>query len=111
MPIRPELRALYRGTQWAEARARVFERAGNCCEECGKANGDSYFNPKTGRLVEVQLGAAHLDHEDVERFYDDGNLRAWCRACHLRKDNQTVHRTTRQTKKDRARPLLQEAIA
>jgi 5-methylcytosine-specific restriction endonuclease McrA len=108
MPIRAEYRRFYRGPHWADVRAKILKRAGNKCEECGMLNGDSYFNRNTQRLVKVQLGVAHLDHDDIARFYDEGNLRAWCRACHLRKDNQGIHRTTRQTRKDRARPLLQE---
>ncbi len=38
MPIRPELRHLYRGPAWAAIRARILERAGHKCERCGKPN-------------------------------------------------------------------------
>lgn len=39
MPIRPELRHLYRGPGWQAVRARILARAGNQCERCGKPNG------------------------------------------------------------------------
>ncbi len=38
MPIRPEWRHLFQGPEWAAIRARILERAGNRCEQCGKPN-------------------------------------------------------------------------
>lgn len=38
MPVRPDLRHFYRGPAWAAARARIRERAGNKCEDCGVPN-------------------------------------------------------------------------
>lgn len=38
MPIRPELRHFYRGPAWRATRARILERAGNRCEQCGVPN-------------------------------------------------------------------------
>lgn len=38
MPIRRELRHFYRGPAWRATRARILERAGNCCERCGVPN-------------------------------------------------------------------------
>lgn len=38
MPIRPELRQLYRGPAWEATRKRILERAGNKCEDCGVPN-------------------------------------------------------------------------
>jgi hypothetical protein len=120
MPIRRELRPLYRSQAWLAARARIFARAGGRftllgeylggakCERCGREDGAIYSNEKSGRLVVVQLGTAHLDHEDLERFFDDRNLKCWCRADHLRAD-LGVHRRSRQCRKDKARPLLGEA--
>jgi hypothetical protein len=35
MPIRAELRHLYRTPEWKAARAACRERAGDCCERCG----------------------------------------------------------------------------
>lgn len=39
MPIRPELRHLYRTSEWAAARKRILERAGGKCEQCGRPAG------------------------------------------------------------------------
>jgi len=36
MPIRSDLKHLYAGADWAARRARVLDRAGDCCERCGK---------------------------------------------------------------------------
>jgi hypothetical protein len=38
MPIRPELRHLYRGPAWNATRERVLKRAENRCEQCGVPN-------------------------------------------------------------------------
>ena len=38
----------------------------------------------TVRLVQVQLGCAHLDHDPAN--CDDSNLRALCDRCHLQHD-------------------------
>lgn len=39
MPIRPDLRHLYRGPGYRAQRVRIIARAGNRCEQCGKPNG------------------------------------------------------------------------
>ena len=39
MPIKPEFRKFYRGPEWQAVRARIRERAGDCCEQCGLGNG------------------------------------------------------------------------
>ena len=39
MPIRPDLRHLYRTPEYKAARAPVIERAQNRCEQCGAPNG------------------------------------------------------------------------
>jgi hypothetical protein len=109
MPIRKELRHLYRGPAWLATRAKILQRCNNRCEQCGAVKGTEYLNPKTGRTVVVQLGVAHRDHEDLERFFDDDNLLCLCRKCHLKFD-APVHQRSRETHKDQARPLL-EAIA
>lgn len=71
-----------------------------------------YFSAWTANLVVVQLAVAHIDHEDLDRFFNDDNLKLLCAACHLRFD-VPVHvkhaRETRQRTKDGHRPLLAEA--
>lgn len=37
MPIKPENRHHY-GKAWKAIRAKILERAGHCCEECGRPN-------------------------------------------------------------------------
>jgi len=39
MPIRKDLLPLYKTPEYKAARERIVERAGNCCEQCGKPNG------------------------------------------------------------------------
>ena len=39
MPIRADLRHLYRGAAWDATRERIRARAGDRCERCGKPNG------------------------------------------------------------------------
>ncbi len=57
-------------------------------------------------MVVVQIGVAHLNHTPG----DDrpSNLRALCRRCHLRHD-EDHHRESRVIRKDAARPLLRLA--
>ena len=78
MPIRPENKARY-PKDWKAISARIRERAGDKCEECGVANGATIENSH-GRLVVVVLTVAHLDHTP-ENCSED-NLRAWCQKCH-----------------------------
>jgi len=110
MPIAKQFRHFYRGLHWRETRERILRRAGNKCEFCQKAAGETYFNQKTNRLVIVQLGVAHLDHYNIALFYDPANLRALCRACHLRQDmllHLTHARSSRCHRKDNSRPLFE----
>jgi hypothetical protein len=133
MPIRPEFRHFYRGLRWAMTRARMLARAGGRftllgeylggarCENCRSLDGaigirDYWGNFSTlskddaqsvdpKRLVTIQIGVAHRNH--VPGDDRDENLAAWCRRCHLLYDADK-HRFTRATRKDAARPLLQE---
>jgi hypothetical protein len=55
------------------------------------------------RSIRVVLTIAHLDH--TPGHDDDDNLKALCAWCHLNYD-RLHHKETRQTRKDRSRPLL-----
>jgi predicted HNH restriction endonuclease len=125
MPIRKELRWFYRRPAWFRARARVLARAGGRftllgeylggakCERCSRTDGEVYLNYVRGRIVVVQIGVAHLKHEPRVDEPDE-DLAVLCRACHLRHDVpiHIVHaRSTRQNRKDRARPLLARVSA
>lgn len=84
MPIRPENRARY-PANWKEIRARIQERAGDCCEECGVPNGS------LRGATTIVCTTAHLDH--TPEHCDDDNLRFWCQRCHLAYD-QVHHQQT-----------------
>lgn len=112
MPLRPELRHLYRTPEWTSAKSRIAIRAQGRCEKCGAKKGQKYFSARTGKLVVVQLHLAHSDHEDLDRFYDDDNLNYLCASCHLKFDSELHIRRARETRsaaKDRKRPLLARA--
>lgn len=68
MPIRPELRHLYRGPEWQAQRAAAIERAGGRCATC--------------RHEHPMLNGAHKNHDP----HDPRSVIAWCPACHARHD-------------------------
>lgn len=111
MPIRKDLLHFYRGPAWALVRSRILLRAGNCCESCGKRNGErrlkvvrggfwfdqivSCWRNDRGQVqrpprgltvytIRCVLTIAHLNH--VPGDNRDCNLRAWCQHCHLKYD-------------------------
>lgn len=127
MPIRRELRKFYRGPAWQAARAACRERAGDRCEQCGLSNGTwttrivrrrakvaagswpyrtAVQRTTVSKRVKVQCGAAHVN--GVAGDDRPENLKWLCRGCHLRHD-RPQHKESRATRKDAARPLLQEA--
>lgn len=80
MPIRPELRHLYRTAEYREARARVIERAGNKCEQCGKRNRRRVW---VVRLADwLALRFPDRPAEQVDQFWSSvkGDGQCW-RAC------------------------------
>ena len=103
MPIRREFRQFYRPPTWPAIRERILERDGRRCRVCGMKEGRRYWNLKRRRWVTVQLGVAHLDNDP--RNNADTNLKALCRACHLKAD-AAFHRASRSRRKDAGRPLL-----
>ena len=68
MPIHPENKSRY-PKDWKQIRARILERAVNCCEFCGVPN---YSIRPNG--TKVVLTIAHLDH--TPENCDQDNLRA-----------------------------------
>jgi hypothetical protein len=91
----------------------VLERAGNCCENCGRQNYSSVYSAKVNgksvwvntiqevfdlqiptvlaelyiqKQVKVVLTVAHLDHDETNWDVSIDRLRAWCQLCHLRYD-------------------------
>jgi hypothetical protein len=136
MPIRPDLRHLYRTPEYVEARARVVERSGDRCEQCGKRNGsivETVTGKEDGKHFMWWRGIGpwvddsghewrHLDVRCATRIVivhiglahldhnpannADENLKFLCGWCHLHYD-QLHHKETRSIRKDRQRPLLQ----
>jgi hypothetical protein len=121
VPIRKELRPLYKTPEYKAARAACRERAGDRCEQCGGGNRHvGYRDQNTGKfvrltlgnpfppvdqptvkLVLIQYGCAHLDNNPANNAPENT---AWlCRGCHLHRD-APFHRLTRATRKDAARP-------
>ena len=104
MPIKPENAHRY-PADWPQIRARILERAGNCCEgspafpDCRARNyswrhrltGELYGSideapsaNDAGELRRFVLTIGHLDH--MPENCADENLRAWCQRCHLAYD-------------------------
>jgi hypothetical protein len=122
MPIRRELRHLYKTPEYKAARAACRERAQDKCEQCGGGNREigwkvdgKFVRLGLGRvlpkgtmylLIQIQCGCAHLDNNPANNAPE--NLAWLCRGCHLHRD-APFHRLTRQARKDAARPLLAEA--
>ena len=61
MPIRAEFRHLYRTPLWQELRARVLQRAGYRCEQCGKPDGVRVFT-YTWKTREPRFGGLWSHH-------------------------------------------------
>jgi 5-methylcytosine-specific restriction endonuclease McrA len=89
---------------WKQIRKAILARAGNCCEECGIANGapiprttstqgsmfpppppaTDLFGDPLQRVSRVVLTIAHLDH--TPENCGPENLKALCQRCHLAYD-------------------------
>lgn len=112
MPIRPENRARYPKDWPAISRRIRFERAGNCCEQCGVPNhalggrtpdgqwhkarntgcdrrlpepGSDWWcdGPNGAHMLRIVRIVLTVAHLDhTPENCDDENLRAWCQRCH-----------------------------
>ena len=130
MPIKPENRNRY-PANWAEIRAAILERAGNCCEKCKVPNGKriargsgpfagtfqtddaEVYDAETGehiarvRMSEYQVKnmvtiVLTIAHLDHQpENCDLGNLRALCQMHHLRHDAAHHAETARETRRAR----------
>ncbi len=65
---------------WKEIRARILERANNCCELCPAENYKPHW--KTGSKVVLTIHHINFDITDNR----DVNLLALCQRCHLKLD-------------------------
>lgn len=112
MPIRPENRARYPKDWPAISRRIRFERAGNCCEQCGVPNhelggrtpdgqwhkaritgcdrrlpepGSDWWcdGPNGAQMLRIVRIVLTVAHLDHQpENCADENLRAWCQRCH-----------------------------
>ena len=80
MPMKPERYP----PDWKAISARIRERAGNRCEQCGVENGALIMRQALGKLVKIVLTVAHLDHDTTHNT--DDNLACLCQRCHLNYD-------------------------
>ena len=111
MPIKTENKSRY-PANWRAIRAAILERAGDCCEFCGRPN--HVWAVKSGawcwekeqmeavalpgeRVYRLVLTIAHLDHQPENCAPE--NLRALCRRCHLAYDAEHHQRTAYQTRR------------
>lgn len=127
MPIPYSIRKkFYKGEAWEAVRAFLRERSGDKCEKCVSRNGAWGYYDENDKFVEVELadvpaalaqghkitqiqcGAAHVNNTPGDDRPE--NLLWICRRCHLAFDFKH-HEKSRQTRKDRSRPLLEEISA
>jgi hypothetical protein len=135
MPIKPENRHRY-PSDWKQIRARILERAGDCCERCKAPNltiiargegrhAGTYMtddaeviDAETGEnLGQCRMGDYSVSHmvrivltiahlDHTPENCADDNLRAWCQRCHLRYDAEH-HAETRAVSRRTAGGQLQ----
>lgn len=128
MPIKPENLARY-PADWPAIRARIQQRAGNKCEQCGVKNGAlggrafGKFHealplgekmlrlewPKAGtywwckgvdqKLRIIRIVCTTAHLDHTPENCSDDNLRFWCQRCHLAYDHEHHQQSARQTRR------------
>src|SRR5216684_1282672 len=83
----PMQRNLY-PPDWPAIALRLKEAARWTCAHCGAVRGEKQKN-QHGKLVDVQIGVAHLDHDPWNK---DARLEVMCRVCHLVYDGRDRRR-------------------
>lgn len=68
--------SFYLTPEYRQWRARVINRAGNKCQDCGRSNTRLFAD----HIVEVK--------DDPSKRLDPSNGRARCGSCHTKKTNQ-----------------------
>lgn len=130
MPIKPENKARY-PKDWKAIRARILERAGNCCEWChvpnkariarGQGDDEGLYMTETADIYCADTGhhhgQTHMSNFDWARWINivltiahldhtpencaDENLRALCQRCHLKHDREHHAATAKATRRAR----------
>ena len=130
MPIKPENKDRY-PKDWKQIRARILERAGNCCEWChvpnkariarGQGGDDGLYMTETADIYCANTGhhygQTHMSNFDWARWINivltiahldhtpencaDDNLRALCQRCHLKHDREHHTETAKATRRAR----------
>lgn len=108
-------------SDWKERRERILKRADNKCEFCGVENKkvgwrmpdgrflteketrqlyqyESDIEIDGGRLMQIVLTIAHLDHDEENHDVKDDRLKALCQRCHLRYDAKEKSRRRKKKK-------------
>ncbi len=128
MPIKPENAARY-PPDWPQIRARIQQRAGNKCEQCGVENyalggrtADGAFHkahpveekllrliwPEPGQfwwcgdrlwLRIIRIVCTTAHLDHTPENCSDDNLRFWCQKCHLAYDHEHHQRNARETRR------------
>lgn len=128
MPIKPENLARY-PKDWPEIRARIQQRAGNKCEQCGVENyalGGRAFGefhkavplgekslrlewPRPGtwgrceglvqKLRIIKIVCTTAHLDHTPENCSDDNLRFWCQRCHLAYDHEHHKISARDTRR------------
>ena len=97
---------------WPEISARIRERDGNRCRDCGVAQGARGYRDRWGNFIEVGQGAAPAgvkiivirltvshQHGADTRTASDDELRTRCQRCHLRYDRELHGRNASLTRR------------
>jgi rubredoxin len=83
----PMQRNLY-PENWEEIALEAKVAANWQCQRCGVCRGDKQIN-RHGKLVAVQIGVAHLDHDT---WNPQARLEVMCRTCHIIYDAKDARR-------------------
>ncbi|MHB9005133.1 MAG: hypothetical protein ACYC6C_13960 [Coriobacteriia bacterium] len=75
MPIRPEMKDLY-PPDWRQIRARILDRAGNCCEWCRRPNGQVHAVAPDGAWCD--LGGERWHDSKGTPIQSRGQLASCC---------------------------------
>lgn len=70
----------YRGADWRKIAESAREKAGRCCEHCGKTEHEN------GRKLDVNHIVPFHQHKNKSDANKPSNLEALCRSCHTKTD-------------------------